>query len=244
MKSRENLKILLIQIRRQSEVKDFEYNCYLKFSGLAKENIKSVDTFKDKINNELLAGIDCLIIAGSEESVLDKKLRFIAPLEQLVKNCQEQSIPILGICFGHQLVAQALGGEVIHDKEHEEVGSFTMKLREAARYDKLFCQFPNSFLAQFSHEYCVHNLPAGLEVLASTDNCGAVAYRVIGENIYGVQFHPDRDKECMLERLNFFTQEVDDFGMDLKAIRSRVKDTPIADTFIAKFINTILLNNK
>ncbi len=242
MLAKQDLKILFIQIRKNPQVKEQEYGSFLRLTGLGKKNFKVIDAFNDQIRDDFLEGIHGVIIAGSEESVLNRELSFLEKLEDFIRHCYDLNFPTLGICFGHQLIAQALGGTVIHDKYNEEVGSFPIVLTEEGKQDRVFSSFPESFVVQYSHEYRVENFPGRVSVLATSKKCNVAAFAFQGKNIYGVQFHPDRDRRAMLERLDLFTKGVDDFGLDLTEVRKRVLDTPEADTFLSTYIDTILLN--
>lgn len=126
------------------------------------------------------------IITGSEASFDDKK-EWITNLMQLIKRLHRLNKPLLGICFGHQLIAQALGGKVIHTNLHE-FGYSQINLTEEGKREELFKGLIENFVCFQTHKDVVSELPPGSALLAANEN-GIQAYRL--DNVYGVQFHPE-----------------------------------------------------
>lgn len=100
-------------------------------------------------------------------------------------------IPILGICLGHQSIAQVFGGKVIRAKNMMHGKTSTMK-REGEC--DLFRDVPNEFTATRYHSLIVdkNTLPESIEATAfSTDDGEVMALKIKDKEIYGVQFHPE-----------------------------------------------------
>jgi len=100
----------------------------------------------------------------------------------------ELGIPMLGICYGIQLMAEMLGGSVRPAKERE-YGHAT--LRHTAADDVLFAGMDPELDVWMSHGDRVEELPPGFRVVGSTDNCPAAAAADTDRRLYGVQFHPE-----------------------------------------------------
>lgn len=113
--------------------------------------------------------------------------------EELVQAIASARVPCLGICFGHQLMAQALGGEVRRNPRGREIG--TVRLERLAD-DGLFGGLPRSFDVNATHVDAVVTPPPGAEVLATTSLDGCAAFRV-GNRLRAVQFHPEFDADVM-----------------------------------------------
>lgn len=144
--------------------------------------------------------------------------------------------PMLGICFGHQAIAKALGGKVEKfDKSiGVEVGALELQLTEAGAADPLFRGVPKKFTAMFSHFFFVKSLPEGGVELAMNNGPSIQAYR-IGRFTYGVQFHPDYSCS-IIEQIVKDRKEKLSSMVDLGSIVCRPKerhDPLILDNFLS-----------
>ena len=97
------------------------------------------------------------------------------------------SVPVLGICYGMQLTAQLLGGQVEKAKERE-YGRVTVRMQETSG---LLNDMSPSSSCWMSHTWQVSECPPGFHLIAQTDNCPIAAMANEGKHIYGVQFHPE-----------------------------------------------------
>ncbi len=122
-----------------------------------------------------------IILSGGPSSVYAPGAPHVSPeLFQL-------GVPVLGICYGIQMISYALKGKV--QKAHKrEFGLATLKIKD---HHNLFAGLPGSLKAWMSHGDQVVKLPLGYKVLASTDNCPLAAAGNESKKIYGIQFHPE-----------------------------------------------------
>ncbi|XXK35628.1 type 1 glutamine amidotransferase [Rhodobacteraceae bacterium nBUS_22] len=122
---------------------------------------------------------DCWVITGSRHGVYEN-LPFIEPLKALVRDIYNLKIPLVGVCFGHQMIAQALGGQVEKYSGGWSVG--------ATDYD-----FEGQTVSLNAwHQDQVVALPADARVLGSSPFC-KYAFLGYGENVFTVQAHPEFD---------------------------------------------------
>lgn len=96
-------------------------------------------------------------------------------------------IPVLGICYGMQLIAHHMGGEV-RPSPLREYGRATLHVRQDT---PLFAGLEKDLQVWMSHGDGIHSLPEGFEVTAQTDNCTFAAIHHPQRKLYGVQFHPE-----------------------------------------------------
>jgi GMP synthase (glutamine-hydrolysing) len=107
-----------------------------------------------------------------------------------LREAAHAGLPLLGICYGHQLIAHALGGEVGPNEVGREMGTVRIHLHPEARTDPLFAGLPDAFAAQATHLQSVMRPPTGATVLAHNDHDACHAFRW-GSATWGVQFHPE-----------------------------------------------------
>jgi len=138
-----------------------------------------------------LRPFDAVIFAGGEY----RPDEFDKPIFQAERPRIEEAlaarVPILGICLGHQLLAHWLGGKVRSGKW--EIGWLPVTMTEAGRADPLLAELDNPFHAFLWHGDQVTALPAGAELLASSDMCPVQAYRLKDLPVWGLQFNPQYD---------------------------------------------------
>jgi GMP synthase (glutamine-hydrolysing) len=149
----------------------------------SKFRFTSMDVYKGKIPNYTVA--DAWIITGSSASVYDD-VDWIVELEESIKQAVEVEKPMLGICFGHQLIAQSMGGKVEKNIRGWELGSYPMS---NISEHPLFENISNSDYFYNSHQDIVTELPNGSRSIADNE-MGNQAFH-FGKWIYGVQFHPE-----------------------------------------------------
>jgi GMP synthase (glutamine-hydrolysing) len=100
----------------------------------------------------------------------------------------ETGNPILGICYGHQLLAQRIGGRV--ERGRSEFGSSALSVLDDS---PLFGASPKSFRVWMSHSDSVVELPPGVRRIGATAACATAAFADEERHLYGVQFHPEVD---------------------------------------------------
>ncbi|MCP4708213.1 MAG: type 1 glutamine amidotransferase, partial [Planctomycetes bacterium] len=132
---------------------------------------------------------DGIVISGSISSAYDTQ-EWIERLSGKIKVWADNKAPLLGICFGHQIIAQALGGVVKKNPQGWEVGVNPLELTDAGQNDPIFAGLISPFKVMQTHQDIVANLPPGAECLASSAKCAIQALR-IGDLIRTVQFHPE-----------------------------------------------------
>ena len=131
---------------------------------------------------------DAWIITGSPRSVYDE-LDWMLDIEEKIRNAQHHNKPVLGICFGHQLIAKSFGGRVEFNPQGWELGAYPIELTERGVKSRILSGFNNHSIVYESHADCVTVLPENAVELA-LNNKGNQAF-TIHENMHGVQFHPE-----------------------------------------------------
>ncbi|OGG59049.1 hypothetical protein A3C89_01415 [Candidatus Kaiserbacteria bacterium RIFCSPHIGHO2_02_FULL_50_50] len=111
-------------------------------------------------------------------------------IQDTVQDVLHEDKHFFGICFGHQLVAELLGGKVTHDHRQQKFGTHTVLKLPDGDTDALFGTFPEVFYAQYWHKDSVTTLPQGAVTLAASPTCNFAALRY-RQNVYTTQFHPE-----------------------------------------------------
>ncbi len=128
-----------------------------------------------------LASAKSVIISGGPSSVYDSGSPAIDP------RLLESGLPVLGICYGQQLMAHLLGGHV----EKGERGEYGFAQLDVNQEDPLFRGITGPQQVWMSHRDLVASPPAGFRVLASTATCRIAAISAADRKLYAVQFHPE-----------------------------------------------------
>ncbi|HEY0095554.1 MAG TPA: glutamine amidotransferase [Archangium sp.] len=134
-------------------------------------------------------GYDAVIMTGSPLSVTQLEPWMERAAEFMV-DAAAHRVPVLGVCFGHQLLAYAHGGRVVRNTHGREIGTVEVRLSEEGREDPLFEGVSERFAIQATHEDIVEPIPEGATVLAGNANTALQAL-AFGSHIRGVQFHPE-----------------------------------------------------
>ena len=199
--SLDSLRIVLIQARNTSDMELQEQQCFAERCRVDLDQFSTVNVVHDPITLDLLDEAEAVMIGGAGEySALDD-YDWMADLHELVLTCVDRVIPLFGSCWGHQVIACALGGTVIHDENRAEFGCGDIILTEAGRSDPLFAGYPEVFRANLGHHDRITVLPEGAVELAYNDSQRNQAFRIAGLPIYGTQFHSELDAERERERL-------------------------------------------
>ncbi|EXU76181.1 glutamine amidotransferase [Erwinia mallotivora] len=113
-----------------------------------------------------------------------------------IRSAVEHSLPLLGVCYGHQLMAYALGGQVADNPRGWEGGLQQLVADAACRQDPLLAPLPEQFTAWLSHRQSVLRAPQGAQVLAKSalDDCQIIRY---SPSALSFQFHPEFTAEIM-----------------------------------------------
>ncbi|WP_334175743.1 gamma-glutamyl-gamma-aminobutyrate hydrolase family protein [Pseudoxanthobacter sp.] len=173
-----------------------------------------------------------LVITGSASMVADP-LPWIVPTADYCRRALAAGVPTLGICFGHQLLAHALGGRVAEIDGQPEYGTVEVARTAAAAQDALFGHLPDRFLVQAAHYQNVAAAPPGATLLASNDT-GIHALR-FAPLAWGVQFHPEFSPEGARIIHDIVRADLQARGQDVEADRARIGPTPFAASVLRRF---------
>jgi GMP synthase (glutamine-hydrolysing) len=200
--------------------------------GLGIADLLQIDVFRQQPlpAPESLSGI---VITGSPAMVSDKEdwsERTAGWLNQAVQT----GLSVLGVCYGHQLLAQALGGRAGPNPRGRQIGTVSAQLIDSSTEDPLLGHLPKSFAAQTSHSEVVLELPPGARRLATSPLDDNFAIR-FAENVWGVQFHPEFSAPVMSEYIHHRAGAMREEGLDPERLLENTTDTEEARSVLNKF---------
>ncbi|GIV61721.1 MAG: glutamine amidotransferase [Rhodothermaceae bacterium] len=240
-RSFDDLRVLLIQARGTRDIEEQEQACFLERCRLRPDQLVPVNVVRDRLHPGLLDGIDAVMIGGAGEFSATKDYPWMEDLLNLCRYLLAQGLPTFGSCWGHQILARAYGGTVIHDPERAEMGCGTVTLTEAGRRDPLFRNFPPSFRANMGHHDRVSVLPPGAIELARSDSQPNQAFRMAGQPIYGTQFHSEldahRERERLIRYRDYYRNEMPD-DVTFQRVLDSLAETTEVDHLLHDFLMT------
>lgn len=214
---------------------DFE-DWTARFMGLAVGEYVIFDAVN---SSELPLGdaFSAVVITGSHSMVSDRE-PWSERLGRWTRGLVEKQVPLLGICYGHQLLAYAMGGVVDYHPKGIEIGTVNVRLSCRARCDSLFSTMPATFTAHVTHRQSVLKLPESAVLLAGNFFEPHHAFRV-GPCAWGVQFHPEYDAKVMHSYIDEQGNTLRHEGFDTELLHEQVVETPQANAFLRTFTQLV-----
>ncbi|MEM7205182.1 MAG: glutamine amidotransferase [Planctomycetota bacterium] len=184
-----------------------------------------------------IATVPAVVVTGSPANATDGAPWSLACEAWLAALVQRRT-PVLGVCYGHQILARALGGAVGDNPNGREMGTQTVRLTKAAPGDPLFAALPDELIVQTTHQQSVTRLPSAARLLAHNAQDGHQAFAV-GECCWGLQFHPEFDADIVrgyaAARADVLAAE----GLDPAAVRDAARDSPHGRAILQNFLGVV-----
>jgi GMP synthase (glutamine-hydrolysing) len=230
-----DLPILILHTGDPEESLRQAYGGYVDFicrtAGLAPRDVHAVPVFL----GEQPAAPDryrAAFITGSPAMVTDRE-PWSEQAAQWLRDAAARRLPMFGICYGHQLLAHALGGLVGYNPAGREIGTHAV---EHLGDDPLLAGVPRDFPAQMMHAQSVISPPPGAVVLARSAMDAHQMLR-IGDNIVTTQFHPEFPPEFVRAHLQRHAGAYGRENLDVAALVRGVRPTPHAAGLLRRFLD-------
>ncbi len=149
-----------------------------------------------------------------------------------LRQMHARAVPILGVCYGHQLLAHALGGQVGPNPHGRRIGTFDIRVTE--HDDPLLHIADDGLPAHSTHVESVLEPPAGARVIATAKGDPHHAL-YFGEQTWGVQFHPEFDAEIMRAYIRERRELIDAEGLDSGQLFEQVVPAPLGNRLLKRF---------
>ena len=240
---RKDLKILLLQIRDDTNVRKEELESFAKYSELELNQFTVLNVFDvPKFNNAVLDGFDALYVGGaSEANVLEpEKYNFVNDCINLINYAGEKGIPTFASCFGFQLAVLAFGGTILSKDSDYEMGSIPIRITNLAEIDPVFKGTSDNFSALSIHRQYAIELPTNLDLLAYTDQC-LHSFKLRGKPLWAFQFHPEVDRSTVFKRLAIYKEAYTNSEDEFQSVLDSLVETPESHNLMLNFVNRVLL---
>ena len=177
--------------------------------------------------------VSAVVVTGSPAYTTDHP-DWAERTAEWLREAVTRGLPTLGLCFGHQLLAYALGGEVALNPSGREIGTVELRLTGKAQVDPLLGSLPPTFPVQVSHRQTVLRLPEGAVHLAYSQGDQHQAFRIDGQ-AWGLQFHPEFDRHIMSAYIRYHADDLRAEGFDPERLLVACQETPIAREILRRF---------
>lgn len=227
------MKVLVFQADHREPLEKFDCE-WLLHPFLRKDDKFRVINCLKETPRIALPRYDFYVITGSRFQA-GEDLPWIHYLLRQVNRILKSEKPLLGICFGHQLLGRALGAEVIENSKGVEVGTVKMELTKAGKQDPLFAKVPKRFKAFQYHYFDVKGISKikGAELLASNEHTRVQAFRY--KNAWGVQFHPETDLTRARKAIKYRQEMSYDRSLDYDTIYKKLEKVPAGHQIMRNF---------
>ncbi len=191
-----------------------------------------VDEGDDPGPVEKYAGI---LVTGSPAMVTDHE-PWSLQAGHWLQGAIHAKIPVLGVCYGHQLLAQTLGGDVGPNPNGREMGSQKLDLNVHADDDLLTQGLPTQLIVQKTHLQSVLVPPPNAVVLGGYD-ADPYAFLRFSEKAWGMQFHPEFTTSIMRAYISSRSQDINDEGGNAADLISRISKSPSGEALLQRFVH-------
>lgn len=178
------------------------------------------------------------VITGSGAMVTSREPWSLLTESWIIK-AHRSGIPLLGICYGHQLIAQAFGGSVGYHPLGIEVGTVPILKSATGASDPLFSVLPENFWGHEIHYQSVLQLPEGAVLLAGNAHDPHQGFR-LGPSTWGVQFHPEFTEGILADYIQQESRYFKKTDEELASIRMSLRSHPYGIALLQQFRRLVL----
>jgi GMP synthase (glutamine-hydrolysing) len=178
------------------------------------------------------------VVTGSAAMVSDRGA-WIGRTAEWLRTAVDAGVPVLGVCFGHQLLAHAFGGRVGSNPSGREIGTVGVTLTESAAADPLLAGLPARIDVHATHLESVLELPPGAELLASSALDPHQAFRLPGRPAWGLQFHPELTAAITRGYIEAKRQDMRAEGLEPDRLLAEVRETRWGSDILARFAQVV-----
>ncbi|WP_395374068.1 glutamine amidotransferase [Marinicella sp. W31] len=180
-----------------------------------------------------------ILITGSAAMVTERHAWSLG-IQRWLEQALPLKKPILGVCYGHQLLVDLLGGEVAYNPKGRSLGSMALKFLPAAAHDPLFSTKQAQRSVYVSHLQSAQRLPADAVRLAFTEMDENHAFRY-GDFLWGWQFHPEWSKDITRCYIGDRATDLRKEGLNPEKMSAAVDETAAQPEWLRAFSSKCLI---
>ena len=226
-------KILILQTR-EPELADYEREMIIQRTGKPASYFATFNLLSNKSWNFTADQLSHVIMSGSSKCVSDGRQPWWQVAEQVIHDCEAHDIPFLGICFGMQFLATAMGGRVIKDKAKTEMGAVEIVTHDTQ--DTFFSFLPPRFKANQVHEDFVVELPPKFANLGHSQVSPIQIIAHESKPLFGFQFHPEHNQGTVRHYLKFYSGKYADSSKDEAIVSSMIEPGAAIKQILPRFL--------
>lgn len=187
-----------------------------------------------------LKGYDGIFLSGSPHGAYED-IPFISREHDLIREAAELDIPMLGICFGSQILGSALcGRDQVFRRDSCEIGYKPLPLTEAAGTDRLCGDLADSVYMFVWHNDEVRAGHPDMTILASSDDCPNQIWRYQDKEIWGIQGHPEITRSQAIVWFEENRERMEKDGADIDELKAQAHEAAESKTMLTRFAELVL----
>jgi GMP synthase (glutamine-hydrolysing) len=176
----------------------------------------------------------CGVVITGSAAMVTEQTPWMRQTQRWLEKPMQHQVPVLGVCFGHQLLADMLGGRVAYNPAGRHMGLARFEASPQAAEDPLLGALPQVFNTLVSHQQVVTQLPASAVLLGDTAADPNHAFRW-QDHTWGVQFHPEWTPDIMRAYINARATDLSAEGHDPAAMKQALQPCVQARSILQRF---------
>ncbi len=201
--------------------------------GLAPHQVRLVAPFEGECLPD--PGTFAGIVVTGASAMVTERAPWMLRLADWLREVVDRRVALLGVCFGHQLLAVALGGEVGDNPRGRQIGTTRIQLTPEGEADPLLGVLPNPATVQETHVQSVLRPPPDAVLLARDEHDPHQALRY-GPRAWSVQFHPEMRAEMLRAYIEARRPRLVEEGLDPDALLGTLRDAPEGRHLLRRFV--------
>lgn len=234
----EDVRYCLLQVRNADDpMRGHEVASFARALKTTPNMIRVFDLLAGGLAASDFRGTDVFLLGGSGHYSATSDEPWLEQALDTLRAVYDSGRPTFASCWGFQAAARAMGGRVVKDLSHAEVGTHRLFLTEAGIRDPVFGPLGKTFQGQMGHEDHVVELPAGATLLASSQLVENQAYRFDDRPFYCTQFHPELNCADLLKRVTNYPEYIERIaGLPAERFPEMIEETPETEALLARFV--------